>query len=401
MQQQDLEFAENTLSAEERLTGFFSLSRGLVHVMNLFFHRVSGYHDLLAEEVAGNSAAEDYLERSRDALQTAGNWLKRFGGSFSCRDRFEPVDANLMLAGAARRCRKVLSEDRSLTFEAGEEEILVRGALFQLQELFMKGILRTARDLMPEAHELVLDTMVRQYSRDYLNLMTSSCPGGRYFTVLIRKPNAEFAPDKLVPFLETYLGERAVSANPDLALHFLELYGILVSHGGDAFLQKDGNGDLEALVFVLPEESPKGEEDMQVPHNIEDARLMGQETILLVDDEDMIWDVIIDMLQELGYTVILAANGRDAVEIYKANPGEFDLVLLDMVMPEMDGYTAFFELKKADPTVKVLLSSGYVSEDDAREVMDAGAVGFLQKPYRMQDLARKIRTIFDNSAVAI
>jgi CheY-like chemotaxis protein len=133
---------------------------------------------------------------------------------------------------------------------------------------------------------------------------------------------------------------------------------------------------------------------MQAPHNLEDKDLYGKETILLVDDEDMIWDVIIDMLQELGYTVILAANGREAIEIYRANPGQIDLVLLDMVMPEMDGYAAFFELKKIDPKVRVLLSSGYVSEEEARSVLDAGAAGFLRKPYRMVDLARRVRSIF-------
>ena len=85
--------------------------------------------------------------------------------------------------------------------------------------------------------------------------------------------------------------------------------------------------------------------------NLEKSELKGNETILLVDDEDIIWDVVIDMLQNMGYTVILAANGREAVEIYKSNPGKIDLVLLDMVMPELNGREAYFELKKFDNDV--------------------------------------------------
>ena len=108
-----------------------------------------------------------------------------------------------------------------------------------------------------------------------------------------------------------------------------------------------------------------------------------------------VWDVISSMLIELGYTVILAENGRDAVEIYENNPHAIDLVLMDMIMPEMNAREAFHLLKKIDPNVKVLLSSGYVSEEDAKDVLDAGALGFLRKPYRMSDLAKAIRNIFD------
>ena len=102
--------------------------------------------------------------------------------------------------------------------------------------------------------------------------------------------------------------------------------------------------------------------------------------LLLVDDEDIIWDVVMDMLQNMGYTVVLAANGNECIEIYRENKGKIDLVLLDMVMPELSGHEAFFKLKEIDPKVKVLLSSGYVAEEDAREVSETQVqLVFLQK----------------------
>jgi len=208
--------------------------------------------------------------------------------------------------------------------------------------------------------------------------------------VRIGTGTGDFAVGRWSPFWDGLLSGNSPSGAEDAPaseLGLIQAYGVVAGHGGDVFLEGD------EMVIALPVLDKR--KDMQALHNLDDTRLLGTETILLVDDEDMIWDVIIDMLQELGYSVVLAENGRDAVEIYRANPGQIDLVLLDMVMPEVDGHQAFFMLQEIDPDVCVLLSSGYVSEDDAREVLDAGAQGFLQKPYKMVDLARKMRQIFE------
>lgn len=121
----------------------------------------------------------------------------------------------------------------------------------------------------------------------------------------------------------------------------------------------------------------------------------GNETILLVDDNEAVWDVLIESLQGLGYSVILAENGLDTVEIYKANPKQIDLVILDMIMPKMGGHSTFFQLKACDPNVKVLLISGYVSEKEVNDLLKEGAEGFLSKPCRINVVAEEIRRILD------
>ena len=121
----------------------------------------------------------------------------------------------------------------------------------------------------------------------------------------------------------------------------------------------------------------------------------GPETILIVDDQETVWDFLIEALQNLGYSVLLAENGEDAVSIYRENPNEIDLVLLDMVMPKMGGHTTFYQLKNLDPDVKVLLSSGFVSAASVKDLQDNGAAGFLPKPHRIKDLALELRRIFD------
>ena len=126
----------------------------------------------------------------------------------------------------------------------------------------------------------------------------------------------------------------------------------------------------------------------------------GDETILIVDDHETIWDFLIEALQQLGYSVLLAENGLDAVEIYRENPREIDLVLLDMIMPKAGGHQTFFQIRAIDPEAKILLSSGFVSENEVQDLLAQGACGFLPKPHRLPVVARAIREILDRGKSA-
>lgn len=127
----------------------------------------------------------------------------------------------------------------------------------------------------------------------------------------------------------------------------------------------------------------------------ENNLLAGNETILVVDDHESIWDFLIDALVDLGYSVLLAENGLDAVEIYQNNPDEVDIIILDMIMPKSGGHQTFLRLKSINPDVKVLLSSGYVSENEVVDLLNQGACGFIQKPHRLATIIRKIRNVLD------
>jgi len=134
--------------------------------------------------------------------------------------------------------------------------------------------------------------------------------------------------------------------------------------------------------------------------NQDNALPRGNETILIVDDHETIWDFLIEALQDLGYSVLLAENGLDAVEIYRANPGAIDLVLLDMIMPKLGGHQAFYQIRALDPAAKILLSSGYVSEAEVNDLLHQGACGFLSKPHRLATVAQAIRAALDAPAPA-
>ena len=123
----------------------------------------------------------------------------------------------------------------------------------------------------------------------------------------------------------------------------------------------------------------------------------GQETILLADDEEVIGRLGLTILERYGYRVLNAVDGAEAVEIFRRQPEAIDLVILDLAMPRLSGAEALTELRKINPAVRVLISSGYSSDDDLRTVERAGVLGFVAKPYRPADLARRVRAALDEN----
>ncbi len=167
-------------------------------------------------------------------------------------------------------------------------------------------------------------------------------------------------------------------------------YGIIKNHGG--IINVDSQRGKGATFSVYLPATEKQVTQVAVPS---DHLTMGTETILLVDDENMIIDVGDEILQEMGYRVLCAGGGKEAVEIYKARKGEIDMVILDMIMPDMGGGEAYDRMKEINPDVKVLLSSGYSIDGEASQILERGCDGFIQKPFAMRQLSESIRKVLD------
>ena len=126
-----------------------------------------------------------------------------------------------------------------------------------------------------------------------------------------------------------------------------------------------------------------------------DEKLRGTETALFVDDEDMFIEVAGELLEQLGYKVLTTGSGREAIETYEKNKERIDIVLLDMIMPDMSGGETYDKLKEINPGIKVLLASGYSMNRTATGIMDRGCNGFIQKPFKMKEFSQKLREILD------
>jgi PAS domain S-box-containing protein len=175
-------------------------------------------------------------------------------------------------------------------------------------------------------------------------------------------------------------------------LGLASVYGIIKNHNGfiNVYSEK-GQGTTFNIYLPLSVQKEIAATDKQ--QNLEIAR--GTETILIVDDEALIINIGREMLSTLGYKMLIAQDGPTALKIYKESAGTIDLVMLDMVMPEMSGEDVFTELKKLDPQVKVLLSSGYSLNGRASKIISRGCVGFIQKPFTIREISNQLRQIFD------
>jgi len=168
------------------------------------------------------------------------------------------------------------------------------------------------------------------------------------------------------------------------------VYGIIKGHQGFITVYSEPDRGT-TFNFYVPASAQAAEKEKR-----EQAPLRtGQGGILLVDDEEVILQVAGQLLEKLGYTVFMAHNGREALDLYSQKAGEIDLVVLDLIMPVMGGGETFQNLKKLNPRVKVLLSSGYSINGLAQEVLDQGCQGFIQKPFDLKEISVKIREILD------
>ena len=169
------------------------------------------------------------------------------------------------------------------------------------------------------------------------------------------------------------------------------VYGIIKGHNGYINVDSEKGGGTTFTIYL-----PSSEKEVKIEVKTPEKLLIGHETILLVDDEDVIIAVTRDILESLGYSVRSAKSGHEAIEIYKADRDMIDLVILDMVMPEMGGGETFDRLKEINPDVKVILSSGYSLNGQAIRIMERGCHTFIQKPFTLLSLSQMVRDVLDN-----
>ena len=173
-------------------------------------------------------------------------------------------------------------------------------------------------------------------------------------------------------------------------LGLASVYGIIKNHGGFIGVESEiGVGS--TFTIHLPASEEKTEEEDQ-PESKPDR---GRGTVLIIDDEEMIVDVGRQMLEALGYIVLTAGGGREGIDIFQRNAKSVDLVILDMIMPDLSGRETFEALRRRSPAVNVLLSSGYSLDSQAKDMMAEGCKGFIQKPFTMAELSRKIREMIE------
>lgn len=250
------------------------------------------------------------------------------------------------------------------------------------------NICNNARDAMPGGGELIIETSLAALDDEYCRLHPDVRPG-EYCLVRVSDTGVGMPEEIKYRIFEPFFTTKGAEKGTGLGLSVT--YGIIRNHGGHIRVYTEpGKGT--AMHVYLPVSPQVGAEG-----GIGESGEIrgGSETILVVDDETALLGLAEKILSKAGYKVLTAARGREAVELYRSRPGEIDLVILDMIMPEMDGGTVYRMLKEINPEVAALLSSGYSINGQAGALLSEGIRGFVQKPFSFNELRRAVRDALD------
>ena len=258
----------------------------------------------------------------------------------------------------------------------------------QIEQVFLNMYVN-AWQAMPGGGELTLATQNMILDEQYVK--PHKAKPGRYVKISITDTGIGMDEATRQRVFEPFFTTKGRGRGTGLGL--ASAYGIIRNHGGFITLYSE-RGHGTTFNLYLPVSASGAVADASLERQV----IKGTETILIVDDEDIVLDVGVEVLKTLGYQVLAARGGPEAIEIYRQKAGEIDMVILDMIMPEMGGGRVFDAMKGINPSVKVLLASGYSLNGQASHILSRGCGGFIQKPFSIIDLSRKIREILGSAA---
>ena len=215
---------------------------------------------------------------------------------------------------------------------------------------------------------------------------------GKYVKVSVTDTGVGMDEKTMKRVFEPFFTTKEMGRGTGLGL--ASVYGIVKGHKGFINVYSEVGHGATFNIYL-----PASKKDQKGSIQVSEELLKGNETILLVDDEETIIKVGKEILEALGYKVIVAFGGREAIEIFRVHKDEVALVILDMIMPDLEGGKTFDALREIDPKASVILSSGYSLNSDAEAIMRRGCKAFMQKPFNVYTLSHTIREAIDNGSI--
>ncbi|MFO7569316.1 MAG: response regulator, partial [Smithellaceae bacterium] len=375
---------ETELMQAQKMESIGTLAGGVAHDFNNILMGIQGYVSLLLFDL--NPADERYvkLKKIESQVQSAAHLTRQLLG-FARGGQYEVKSTNINellheSADVFGRTKKEISI--SLKYEKPIWPVMVdRG---QIQQVLLNMYINSWH-AMPDGGDLQLET--KNVVLDVEEAAPNGVSAGRYVQITVADTGGGMDEHTRKRVFEPFFTTKEQGKGTGLGL--ASAYGIIKNHGGWIDVQSEiGRGAtfhiyLPAAREVVPGEEPASETIIQG----------HRETILVVDDEPVNVTVMRELLENLGYRVVCAGSGQEALSIYLIKKDQIDLVILDMIMPGMGGAATFDMLRDINPSVKIVLSSGYDMNGDARRILERGCNGFIQKPFSINELSRKIREV--------
>jgi signal transduction histidine kinase/DNA-binding response OmpR family regulator len=378
----------NQLLHAQKMEAIGTLAGGIAHDFNNLLMGILGYTSLMLMKTDKTHPFYEKLKIIEQQVESGAELTRQLLG-FARGGKYEvkPINVNELIVKALDifgRTKKEITIRKNL--QADLHTIEADRGQFE-QVLF--NLYVNAWQAMPLGGSLYIET--KNVMLDEKQFGTYKVEPGPYVKISVVDTGIGMDAETQKRIFEPFFTTKSVGKGTGLGL--ASAYGIIKNHGGTINVYSE-KGHGTTITVYLPASEAKADEAKPDEGDL----LTGDEAILIVDDERANTESVKELLEILGYTVMVANGGKEATELYRENPGTIQLVILDMIMPEMNGRETLVKLMELDKNVRVLLSSGYSIDGEAKTILDLGCRGFIQKPFRIEELSQKIREVLDSSA---
>jgi two-component system cell cycle sensor histidine kinase/response regulator CckA len=376
---------EEQLHLAQRMEALGTLAGGIAHNFNNLLTGIMGNTSLMLLDTDPSHPNYERL-KAIEKLVDSGSKLTRQLLGYARKGQYEIKPLNI---------NHVVKETAD-TFDTARKDIRVHQRLAEdlhgihadqgQVEQILWNLYVNAADAMIDGGDLFIET--RNLSHEELRDKPYSVKAGTYVLIEAKDTGSGMDKETMERIFEPFFTTKGLARGTGLGL--ASVYGMVKAHGGyiDVESRKGEGTTFRIYLPATPQEVPYSP---STPGRLE----RGKGTILLVDDEPVVLEVSQRLLEMLGYTVVPARGGREAVGLYRAHLDNIDIIILDLIMQDMGGGETYDQLKELNPQAKVLLSSGYSMDGQASEILKRGCDGFIQKPFEMMELSQRIREILD------
>lgn len=384
---------ESQLRQIQKMQAIGQLAGGIAHDFNNLLMVMRGHLEILSTRLAPGASAParnnlDQLERATQRAAMLTRQLLAFSRQQVLQSRV--LDVNRVITEMIEMLPRLIGENIEVSFRPGTRLRAVKADAGQLEQALL-NLTVNARDAMPGGGRITIETCNVAIDDTYIHRRPVVRPG-RYVVLTVSDTGCGMPQEIQSRIFEPFFTTKEKGKGTGLGLAMV--YGIVKQSGGYVWAYSEvGHGATFKIYLPAVEQAVENSEPQASPLE----KLEGTETILLVEDETSVRELISQYLRDMGHTVVEASHGAEALEVARRYQGPLDMLVTDMVMPKMSGRELADRLLEEHPQLKILFISGYTSDTAARHGILEGEMAFLQKPFGLRDLARKIREVLNAS----